>query len=426
MVRKSIVSFLFATIALVLAAPAAIAQQQSALPKQTPLFHGPKEPAAAAEAAPGKSNANTAGTLPLFSYTVTSSRDGNTYSGVIVGDSPFTDPRGSVRVPAQIVPVIIVTNSVFAGVVNGDVVTVPGVTVFDPSKRDDSCLTPPNDKPLDLVQESPIYHREDINFGGTDLGVSQATDAFQRANFFQPLNGGNANVEVNTRYHVNLSPVTTLAPIVINIPAGNGIAYPSAAFGGCPTGVNAIVDFAVYKPALFAAITTTLGAQGVNPGTFPMFVTHNVVECVALAAGVNCGDVLNPNSACCIIGFHSASGQQTIGTADFDTSAIFISPIPDVLPMSHEVGEWMNDPFGNNPTPAWGHTGQVGGCQSNLEVGDPLTPTQLPAITGPTGFAYHLQELAFFSWFYGAPSIGIHGFFSDNGTFTTDAGPVCQ
>jgi hypothetical protein len=43
----------------------------------------------------------------------------------------------------------------------------------------------------------------------------------------------------------------------------------------------------------------------------------------------------------------------------------------------------------------------------------------------PNGYTYHLQELAFFSWFFGAPSIGIHGWFSNNGTFLTDAGPVC-
>jgi hypothetical protein len=44
----------------------------------------------------------------------------------------------------------------------------------------------------------------------------------------------------------------------------------------------------------------------------------------------------------------------------------------------------------------------------------------------PNGFTYHLQELAFFSWFYGAPSIAVNGWYSDNNTFTSDAGPVCQ
>jgi len=90
--------------------------------------------------------------------------------------------------------------------------------------------------------------------------------------------------------------------------------------------------------------------------------------------------------------------------------------------MSHEVAEWMNDPFGNNPTKPWGNIGQVSGCQNNLEVGDPLTGTGITdTLNGKT---YHLQELAFFSWFYhSSPSLGANGWFSSNGTFRTSAAP---
>jgi hypothetical protein len=83
------------------------------------------------------------------------------------------------------------------------------------------------------------------------------------------------------------------------------------------------------------------------------------------------------------------------------------------------------DPFGNNPTLPEAHTGQVGACQGNLEVGDALTATNIPVVTGANGFKYHLQELEFFFRFYGEPSIAVNGWFSDNNTFTTDAGPVC-
>jgi len=42
------------------------------------------------------------------------------------------------------------------------------------------------------------------------------------------------------------------------------------------------------------------------------------------------------------------------------------------------------------------------------------------------GFTYSLQELAFFSWFFRqSPSLGTAGKYSDAGTFTTSAGPVC-
>jgi hypothetical protein len=41
----------------------------------------------------------------------------------------------------------------------------------------------------------------------------------------------------------------------------------------------------------------------------------------------------------------------------------------------------------------------------------------------PNGFTHRLQQLVFFSWFYEAQSIGSHSWFSNNGTFLTDAGP---
>ena len=44
---------------------------------------------------------------------------------------------------------------------------------------------------------------------------------------------------------------------------------------------------------------------------------------------------------------------------------------------------------------------------------------------GP-GFSYHLSEMAFFNWFFGGPSVGVNGWYSDNATFLNDAGPICQ
>jgi hypothetical protein len=86
----------------------------------------------------------------------------------------------------------------------------------------------------------------------------------------------------------------------------------------------------------------------------------------------------------------------------------------------------MNDPFGTNAVPGWLPAGQESGCQFNLEPGDPLTGTDPYRITGDSGFTYHLQELASFSWFFGGPSTAIHGWYSNNGTFPIDAGPACE
>jgi hypothetical protein len=113
-------------------------------------------------------------------------------------------------------------------------------------------------------------------------------------------------------------------------------------------------------------------------------------------------DPISNLGGCCFLGYHGASNFlpiQTYSPSDFDTAGLFGPTQRDAKTLSHEVGEWVDDPFGNNPTPAWGNSvGQVppGVCQSNLEVGDPLRGTNFSAIAGHNGFTYHLQELAFF------------------------------
>ena len=127
-----------------------------------------------------------------------------------------------------------------------------------------------------------------------------------------------------------------------------------------------------------------------------------------------------------MLGYHNAmtnAGQlQTYGVSMYDNSGDF-SGIADTSILAHEVAEWMDDPIGTNPTKPWGNIGQVSGCQGNLEVGDPLTGTGITDTLN--GKKYHLQELAFFSWFYhSSPSLGVNGWFSSNGTFTTSAGTL--
>ena len=79
----------------------------------------------------------------------------------------------------------------------------------------------------------------------------------------------------------------------------------------------------------------------------------------------------------------------------------------------------MDDPTGINAVPVWGGIGQQAGCQNNLEVGDPLSaPPTNPFSVTQNGFTYAMQELAFFSWFFGGTSLGSGGKYSNNGTFT--------
>jgi hypothetical protein len=64
---------------------------------------------------------------------------------------------------------------------------------------------------------------------------------------------------------------------------------------------------------------------------------------------------------------------------DWDTTKDFGAGVQDGSIAAHEIGEWMDDPLGTNPTPAWGAIGQQTGCQRNLENGDPLSGKLMPA-----------------------------------------------
>jgi hypothetical protein len=74
--------------------------------------------------------------------------------------------------------------------------------------------------------------------------------------------------------------------------------------------------------------------------------------------------------------------------------------------MSHELGEWMDDPFTDNSV----------NCTDNqlMEVGDPLEnnanygayPYKL------NGFTYNLQSLVFIDYFGAPTSIPLHGWYS--------------
>jgi hypothetical protein len=241
-----------------------------------------------------------------------------------------------------------------------------------------------------------------------NVGTVQYLDFFQRANFWSYVGGAHP---VNPNFHTNLSP-TTYNAIRITVPSADGSLYNA---GGCAK--LGLVEINWFDSYLQQTVFPLLAALGLQPANFPIFLTGNVVLYDT-----------DPNFGCCILGYHSAfanphfsGASQTYAIAEFDTSTLFGTQTADIAALSHEIGEWMNDPLGNNPTPAWGNIGQVSGCQSNLEVGDPLSGTGLQ-ITMPNHYTYHPQELAFFSWFYRqSPSIGVNGWFSSGGSFLAAA-----
>ena len=400
--------FLATAVLVTLAWAAVFAQDDAAQQPQLQMYftYGKLRGVSNDEVMRGSSAATT---IPMFSYTVTSSRDGNTYSGVMVGRSPFFHGARTTDIPAVIVPVKFTMTDVSAG----------AASVFDPTAADATCS--PHGTALTLFQNSPILNPVDFTMpftGGVNVGSGEYVDDFQRANFW-------TDVQVTgNRFHTALSPITTLAVQSLTVPTGFGKSYLSP--GGC--GSFGAIDGANYwDPSSFGRVgageaqtlianLTTAGEIG--PTVLPIFLFYNVVIDTS-------GE--SPCTGGCAGGYHSAKGPpvQTYAVADWDSTGIF-KGVGNSATMSHEIAEWMDDPLGSNPTPSWGHTGQdPTSCQANLEVGDPLSGTLVPVVP-LNGMNYDLQELAFFSWFYGNTSLGVDGDFSDNGTFMSDAGALCE
>jgi hypothetical protein len=210
------------------------------------------------------------------------------------------------------------------------------------------------------VTSSPIFVSGiDFNQGGTDLGKTQYIDAFQRGNFW-------GYVKTNTAYHVLLNPVI------------------------------------LSEQTLQSVIS---GMTQITPNSFAIALTYNVYLS-------NTSRV----SGCCIGGYHSAFGStsspQTYG--HFTYIPVVNQFSQDVSALSHEVGEWMDDPFVNNSAPS------TGGCGGILEVGDPLenNPNFGDYAYTLNGVTYHLQDLVFLDYFSGDNSIPVNGWYSfqDNKT----------
>ena len=347
-------------------------------------------------------------TLPNYSYSVVSPIDGKTYTGQILGANPTTRPAHPVVIPEVIIPVRLVFQ--FSSTVS---------VIFDPTAGDPGCIGAGHTA-LGLTEQSPLFNDVTYKLGSTTVGNTQYIDAFMRGNFWGEVSATGAN------YHT-LMGITPMPSQTVTIASGNagttnGAVFSFSGLCGTNTGnVNppnalGVVNIATWDPIARKIITNL----GITPNTFVFFLFYNAV--------MSDGPPARNLSNCCIGGYHDINGIQTYGTGEFEgRNQTLFTAVADTSVLAHEHGEWINDPTGANLTPAWGNIGQVVGCQNNYEVGDPLSGTLMPAVKMPNGFTYHLQELAFFDWFYRiTPSIGVNGHYSLNGTFATDAGAVCQ
>jgi len=197
---------------------------------------------------------------------------------------------------------------------------------------------------------------------------------------------------------------TIAGAVTIHVPSADGATATDSNSGE----TIGIIDINWFDPQLQALLTSL----HFTPSMLPIFLANNVY----LSQGA-------PTlSNCCIGGYHSAvSNSAGLQTYIFSVNAnegVLGGFGDDVSALSHEMAEWLNDPFGNNVVPHW--TSPIApqyGCNNLLEVGDPLVGVTF-TISGFSGS--HLQDEAFFSWFARQkPSIGINGQYTYLATFTS-------
>lgn len=277
-------------------------------------------------------------------------------SFTMVGTNPQTT-NATTTVTAFLIPILLALNPTPDGIFDPSHVLPNGRTVIQ-----NTALSPIFNSGIDFVQ------------GGVNLGNTQYIDAFQRGNFW-------SDVSTNTNYHVLLK-LVVLPTVTIAVP-------PSSGRIATEFGVRAaLVDINFFDARLQQIIS---GNNQITPNSFPIALTYDTY----LTAG----------GGCCIGGYHSAFGSASAPQTYSDFSYIDHPGAfaQDVSALSHEVGEWMDDPFINNP-----------GCGGLLEDGDPLE--NRPNFGGVpyalNGFTYNLQDLVFLQYFGQSPSTSVNHWWS--------------
>ena len=281
---------------------------------------------------------------------------GHSITFKMVGQDPSSSNTDT-HIMTVLIPVIFVY-----GASNGNM-------TFDPSAKNTG-----GDKSLSVMKallQSPMFDPgASFKSGSIKCGTTtQYIDGFQRCNFW-------GSVQTNHGYHTILDLVTIkgVKPITINVSTGQGSVINNP-FGPGVVGTYPINNFDSTVGSYLSSHNTKI-----TPDIFPFFISY---------------DIYLTSGGCCIGGYHSARGGQTYGyTTYVDSPGAFSE---DIDAVSHEVGEWYDDPFTNNRV----------NCNDNsiLEVGDPL---EVLANYGTftvklNKHTWHPQSLAMMPYF-GAPT----------------------
>ena len=236
--------------------------------------------------------------------------------------------------------------------------------------------------------DSPVFQKTSL-----PTGYGQLADMEQRANFHSIV------AAKSPFYYLKLAQPLLLSTITVKVPSGSG--QTQTLSNGTVIG---LIDYNFLQ----SVVNGILSARNFNPATLPILVTGNAFAYEMM-----------PDN-CCIIGFHGAASVnpgelQTFVYAAYNSPGVFTGNVEDITAVSHEIAEWMDDPFTNNLVPPWGDPAQPSVCVNDLlEVGDPLENFAYPSFSATVnGRTYHPQDIAFFSWFaHQKPSIGVHGQYS--------------
>ncbi len=396
--------FIVFTLLLCLTAGTIFAQGPAPRPKKHPIPAPPEmlnnlrgnakflHPTNRASVAIGQMNATTnvpglgfVNSVPLFNGSF--SFQGTTFPFTMVGHQPASGDTAHVE--TVIIPIILVFP---------DFVDQNGNPFVLDATQD-----------LQATVNSPIWQP-----AGFPNGTTQWGDSVMRAEF--------PRAAMRLDWHDKLQQPRTLKPVVIEVPGDDG-----ALFFIPPNGsVFAVLDDEFWVSQL----NTILELENIGVDDFvivetaDMFIAPNADPSNGLA-----------------LGFHEAfvAGQtpktldiQTFAWASFVSATALGGAFSDILPLSHEVAEWFNDPFGFNPVPPFNPNPPFqspppagGFCQGNLEVGDPLAGVPFPITVN--GTTYNPQVVALLPWFERqVPSDAFNGDYSfPDPTVLTSPPPVC-
>jgi hypothetical protein len=243
---------------------------------------------------------------------------------------------------------------------------------------------------IDSLRNSPNFRRAVYRSGFTQFG-----DAIQRAEFFNTM---------QLDWHTLMKEPRQLPAVTLDVPKGAANLFRSRSTGQ----VFAVVDTGFF----ISQLNTIIQLEHLEIDALPIALTNNVF----LSPGANV-------KKCCILGFHTAFDAgargntqlvQTFAWASWIGTGIFGGNIGDVTALSHEIVEWLNDPFGNNSVPPWQFPNGAGGCDDTLETGDPLEVFANSAFPVTIdGVTFHPQTEALWQWFARpATSDAIDGTFS--------------